>query len=120
MLGDAATVGVLTSAAKLEGTGQSGFLTARFFGTSDALDAFLIAFLLPSFLSGVVAGSFTPSLVPQLIRTQADGGTEEAKRPVPTRRSALHSPPCSRRRLVWGSQDGGCCLWRARVSPRKS
>ena len=33
--------------------------TARYFGTGDALDAFLIAFLLPSFVSDVVAGSFT-------------------------------------------------------------
>ena len=47
-------------------------VTARFFGTSDALDAFLIAFLLPSFISDVVAGSFTPSLVPLLVRTQAE------------------------------------------------
>jgi putative peptidoglycan lipid II flippase len=69
VFGDAATVGVLTSAAKLAGAAKV-VVTARFFGTSDALDAFLIAFLLPSFLSDVVAGSFTPSLIPLLVRTQ--------------------------------------------------
>lgn len=71
---NAATVGVLTSAAKLAGAAKV-IVTARFFGTSDALDAFLIAFLLPSFLSDVVAGSFTPSLIPLLVRTQTAGGT---------------------------------------------
>jgi len=70
---NAAIVGVLTSAAKLAGAAKV-IVTARFFGTSDALDAFLIAFLLPSFLSDVVAGSFTPSLIPLLVRTQNEGG----------------------------------------------
>ncbi len=69
VFGDAATVGALTSAAKLAGAVKV-MVTARFFGTSDVLDAFLIAFLLPSFISDVVAGSFTPSLVPLLVRTQ--------------------------------------------------
>jgi putative peptidoglycan lipid II flippase len=44
-------------------------ITARFFGTSDELDAFLIAFLLPAFLADVVAGSVTPCLVPQLVKS---------------------------------------------------
>jgi putative peptidoglycan lipid II flippase len=79
VFGDAATVGALTSAAKLAGAVKV-MVTARFFGTSDALDAFLIAFLLPSFISDVVAGSFTPSLVPLLVRTQAVGGLDAAHR----------------------------------------
>jgi putative peptidoglycan lipid II flippase len=79
VFGDAATVGALTSAAKLAGAAKV-MVMARFFGTSDALDAFLIAFLLPAFLSDVVAGSFTPSLVPLLVRTQAAGGVEAAHR----------------------------------------
>ena len=81
VFGDAATVGILTSAAKLAGAAKV-VVTARYFGTSDALDAFLIAFLLPSFISDVVAGSFTPSLVPLLVRTQAADGIEAAHRLV--------------------------------------
>ena len=46
-------------------------MTARFFGTGDQLDAFLIAFLLPSFLSDVVAGSLTPCLIPLLVKSPA-------------------------------------------------
>jgi len=79
VFGDAVAVGALTSAAKLAGAAKL-MVTARFFGNSDALDAFLIAFLLPSFLSDVVAGSFTPSLVPLLVRTQTTGGMEAAHR----------------------------------------
>ena len=72
-------MGALTSAAKVAGAAKV-MVTARFFGTSDALDAFLIAFLLPSFISDVIAGSFTPSLVPLLVRTRAEGGEEAAHR----------------------------------------
>jgi putative peptidoglycan lipid II flippase len=80
VFGDAAVVGALTSAAKLAGAAKV-MVTARFFGDGDALDAFLIAFLLPSFVSDVVAGSFTPSLIPLLVRAQA-GGMEAAHRLV--------------------------------------
>jgi putative peptidoglycan lipid II flippase len=79
VFGNAATVGALTSAAKLAGAAKV-MVMARFFGTSDALDAFLIAFLLPAFLSDVVGGSFTPSLVPLLVRTQSENGVEAARR----------------------------------------
>ena len=79
LFADAVVVGFLTSAAKLAG-GVKVIVTARFFGTSDALDAFLIAFLLPSFVADVIAGSFTPSLVPILVRTQAEDGTAAAHR----------------------------------------
>ncbi|HEY4361477.1 MAG TPA: lipid II flippase MurJ [Bryobacteraceae bacterium] len=76
---DAIIVGVLTTAAKLAGAAKV-MATARYFGTGDALDAFLIAFLLPSFVSDVVAGSFTPTLVPVLVRAQAAEGPVAAQR----------------------------------------
>lgn len=79
VFGNAATVCSLTSTAKLAGAAKV-IVTARFFGTSDALDAFLIAFLLPSILSDVIAGSFTPSLIPLLVRAQTTGGSEAAHR----------------------------------------
>lgn len=74
-------MGALTSAAKLAG-GLKVLVTARFFGTSDALDAFLIAFLIPSFISSVIAGSFTPSLIPLLVRTKTLQGPQAAHRLV--------------------------------------
>jgi putative peptidoglycan lipid II flippase len=67
---DAATVGILTSATKVAAAVKV-VVTARYFGASDELDAFLIAFLLPGFFVDTVAGTFTPSLVPELIRARA-------------------------------------------------
>ena len=67
---NAATVSVLTSLVKLAGAVKVA-VTARFFGAGDALDAFLIAFVLPSFFADLVAGCFTPSLIPAFIRAQA-------------------------------------------------
>src|SRR5262249_51960281 len=74
---NAAIVGVLTGVAKLAGAAKV-VVTARFFGASDALDAFLIAFLLPSFVSDVIAGSFTPTLVPSLVRARSSSGIKAA------------------------------------------
>ncbi|MBV8845972.1 MAG: hypothetical protein JO307_24445 [Bryobacterales bacterium] len=69
------TVGVLTSAAKLAGAGKTIFM-ARFFGAGDELDAFLIAFLLPSFVADLIGASLTGALVPQLVRArEAEGPT---------------------------------------------
>jgi putative peptidoglycan lipid II flippase len=79
VLGDAVLVGALTTAAKLAGAAKV-MATARYFGAGDLLDAFLIAFLLPSFVSDVVAGSFTPTLVPVLVRAQATEGPHAAQR----------------------------------------
>ena len=79
VLGDAVLVGALTTAAKLAGAAKV-MATARYFGAGDVLDAFLIAFLLPSFVSDVVAGSFTPTLVPVLVRAQSTEGPRAAQR----------------------------------------
>ena len=72
-------VGFLLSVAKLTGAAKT-IIIARFFGTSDALDAFLIALLLPSFVADLIAGSLTPCLVPMLVRAQAAEGIEGARR----------------------------------------
>jgi len=69
---DAAVVGVLTSVTKVAAAVKVA-VTARYFGASDDLDAFLIAFLLPGFFVDTVAGTFTPSLVPELIRAREAG-----------------------------------------------
>jgi putative peptidoglycan lipid II flippase len=72
-------VATLTSVAKLAGAAKT-IVLATFFGTSDALDAFLIAFLLPSFVADLVAGSLTGSLVPLLVRARTAQGITGAHR----------------------------------------
>lgn len=67
-------MGVLTSLTKIAAAVKVA-VTARYFGAGDELDAFLIAFLLPGFFVDTVAGTFTPSLVPELIRAR-EAGTE--------------------------------------------
>ena len=56
-------VGVLTAGVSLVSMLKE-LLVAASFGTSDAIDAFLIAFLLPTFVINVVAGSFSSSIIP--------------------------------------------------------
>jgi len=50
------------------------------FGTSDALDAFLIAFLAPSFAINVAAGSFSAALIPTFIEVREREGQDAAQR----------------------------------------
>jgi putative peptidoglycan lipid II flippase len=53
---------------------------ARWFGRGDALDAFLIAYLLPSFLVNLVAGSFNAAMIPTFIQVREGEGKEAAQR----------------------------------------
>ncbi|MGC4054049.1 MAG: hypothetical protein QM757_33610 [Paludibaculum sp.] len=53
---------------------------ARLFGTSDAQDAFLAAFLMPAMLGDVLAAAAAPALIPALIRTTAEDQHEGAVR----------------------------------------
>ena len=55
-------------------------IVARWFGRSDALDAFLIAFLLPSFLLGLVMGGVESALIPTFIRIRQAQGSEAAQK----------------------------------------
>ncbi len=54
-------------------------LVANLFGTTDELDAFLIAFLLPQLFINIIAGSFVSSLVPVLITTLEKSGRARAR-----------------------------------------
>jgi putative peptidoglycan lipid II flippase len=73
------TVGGLTVLIKLMAAAKE-VVVAHQFGTGDALDAFLIAFLLPSFAINVVAGSFNAALVPTFIQVREHEGREAAQR----------------------------------------
>lgn len=70
---DTVTVGAFTALGKLAGALKI-VITARYFGTADALDAYLIAFVLPAFLADVIAGCLTPSIVPVLVRAKTRDG----------------------------------------------
>jgi putative peptidoglycan lipid II flippase len=78
VVANAATVGTLTSAAKIVAAVKIA-VTARFFGAGDELDAYLTAFIIPSLFGDSVAGALTPSLVPGLIRAMS-GQSEDAAR----------------------------------------
>lgn len=73
------TVGGLTLVAKLLSMAKE-LVVANQFGTGDALDAFLIAFLLPSFAINVVAGSFNAALIPTYIQVREQDGQDAAQR----------------------------------------
>lgn len=53
---------------------------ANWFGRNDALDAFLIAMVLPVAITGLTTGSFNGAMVPIYIRVQEDEGHEAAQR----------------------------------------
>ncbi len=55
-------------------------VVARQFGVSDYLDAFLIAYLVPSFAINVVAGSFNAALIPAYVQTREQGGKQAAQK----------------------------------------
>jgi putative peptidoglycan lipid II flippase len=63
---DAARIGMLTAAAKAAGAAKT-VVSAQYFGATDELDAYLIAFLLPSFLADVLAGGILPATMPVLL-----------------------------------------------------
>ncbi|HUJ50178.1 MAG TPA: lipid II flippase MurJ [Bryobacteraceae bacterium] len=74
-----ATVGASTGLVKVTAAAKV-IVTARAFGTSDGLDAYLIAFLLPAFVCDTLAGALTSSLIPTFIEVRAIQGREAAER----------------------------------------
>lgn len=54
-------------------------VVARYFGIGDPLDAYLIAFLLPSFFAEVIGGSFHAALIPAFVAVRERRGTAAAQ-----------------------------------------
>src|SRR6185312_13308527 len=79
ILVSAAILGGGTVLAKLIAFGKD-LLVASAFGTGDELDAFLVAFLIPSFGVTVLASSFAPAFLPTYIRVLQKQGGEAAER----------------------------------------
>lgn len=74
-------IGGLTVMVKLVGMGKD-MLVAGQFGAGDAMDAFLIAFLLPNFATGIIAGSFISALIPTYVQVREEKGKAESDRLV--------------------------------------
>lgn len=72
------TVGGVTALLKVAAMAKD-MVVASYFGTSDAMDAFLIAFLLPAFAINVVANSFEAALVPVYVRVRDTEGADAAR-----------------------------------------
>jgi putative peptidoglycan lipid II flippase len=78
MLADTATVGFWSAVSKVVGALKI-FIAARLFGTGDAMDAYLVAFLLPAFIADVLAAPMDSVLVPAFVRARkSPGGAGES------------------------------------------
>jgi putative peptidoglycan lipid II flippase len=69
----------LASVVKVASLGKE-MLVARCFGAGDALDAYYVAFLLPSFFIGVIAGSCNEAFIPTYIEVRENEGIDAAQR----------------------------------------
>ena len=84
-------VGGATVFVKLAGAVKL-ILTARYFGAGDQLDAYLVAFLIPSFLSDVAAEAAGVALIPTFIAVREQRGAHAAERLL---RSVLFLSACA-------------------------
>ena len=75
----AAIVMVMTALVKLLAAGKE-VAVAYYFGMGSAVDAFLVAFILPSFAINVLAGSLITSLMPVYIQVRENNSPDDACR----------------------------------------
>jgi putative peptidoglycan lipid II flippase len=73
------TIGALTCGVKAVAMMKES-VVAHQFGVSDYLDAFLIAYVLPSFAISVISGSFNSALIPTYIQVRERDGSQAAQR----------------------------------------
>jgi putative peptidoglycan lipid II flippase len=78
ILGAAVVVAGATAVVSLAAMGRELLLAATF-GTGDALEAFVIAFALPTFVINVIAGSFASALIPTFIQVREMEGRDAAQ-----------------------------------------
>ena len=70
-------VGGVTLVVKIVATLKELFVASRF-GVGDALDAFLIAYMLPAFAVAVLGGAFQASFVPAWVKSREQDGADAA------------------------------------------
>jgi putative peptidoglycan lipid II flippase len=78
ILGAVTSVFAASALVKIASTGKE-FVVAGWFGRSDAMDAFLAAFLIPNLLINLIAESMNQALVPTLIKVRMRDGGERAQ-----------------------------------------
>ncbi len=71
------TVGVMTVVVKAASVLKE-LVVAYQFGTSDSLDAYLMAFLIPQFGINLIGGSLNAALIPTYVRLREQAGNEAA------------------------------------------
>jgi putative peptidoglycan lipid II flippase len=74
---DAIAISASTAAVKVA-SAVKVIVSGQFFGAGDSLDAYLIAFLIPSFLGDVFAGALNPALIPAVIEARERTSSESA------------------------------------------
>ena len=74
---DVLVVGSFATLVKLAGAVKLS-VTARYFGAGKELDAYLIAFLIPSFAADVLSGSIAGALIPAFLRMRKEKGNAAA------------------------------------------
>lgn len=79
IFGAALTVGFMTALVQLAGVGKELVVAWRF-GTGDELEAFLIAAIIPTFLTNIITGSFYSALLPTYIHVREEDGFKTAQR----------------------------------------
>src|SRR4051794_5882926 len=79
IIADTVTIGVLTTIVKGMGAVKT-VITARYFGRTDQLDAYLMAFLIPSFVGDVMAGAITQAFLPVLVEVRESQTVAESRR----------------------------------------
>jgi putative peptidoglycan lipid II flippase len=79
VFGTAVLIGVLTLVIKLISLAKESVVAASF-GTGSAYDAFIIALLVPTLITGIVSGSLNAALIPTYIEIQETENSEAAQR----------------------------------------
>jgi putative peptidoglycan lipid II flippase len=79
IFGAAITVGLGTGFVKVASVVKE-LVVAWKFGTADELDAFLIALVVPFFITNIIAGSFQAALIPTYIRVREQEGIAAAQK----------------------------------------
>ncbi len=72
-------VAIFTGVSKIVFFGKELVVAWRF-GTSEILDAFLVAYVVPSFIVNLVAGSMTAALIPTYMQVRENEGRENAQK----------------------------------------
>jgi putative peptidoglycan lipid II flippase len=78
IVGTAITISILTLVCQLVALVKELWVAARF-GTSDSLDAFIMAMVIPTFVINVISGSFHSAFIPEYIYIREKGSLKEAQ-----------------------------------------